>query len=208
MKIHGLRIYPQSVDILEGDGAPIFVHGSVSDDCSDFYYIFRPTAHLWCGHFFANDFGVSYEDNGRLKNPVPGLRKEFGANFVTGHLDIQTLVLRGDGFDNWGRQMNFCEAAYLPIFRETPTFELLKRVCWDPKFRLASETWPNEMRAMLHMWDDMYWQLFTTNRSDLDALIRAHTGDPKIKMYSVELDREFPDPSNQELQPATLSNET
>jgi hypothetical protein len=57
------------------------------------------------------------------------------------------------------------------------------------------------------MWDDIYWQLFTTERSDLDALMRAHTGDPKLEMYFVDLDREYPDPSNQQLQLATVSDE-
>jgi hypothetical protein len=51
----------------------------------------------------------------------------------------------------------------------------------------------------------IYWQLFTTEHTDLNALIRAHTGDPKLKMYSVDFDREYPDPSNQELQIAALS---
>ena len=36
MKIHGLRIYPQSVDVVQGVDAPIFVHGSVSDECSEY----------------------------------------------------------------------------------------------------------------------------------------------------------------------------
>jgi len=62
------------------------------------------------------------------------------------------------------------------------------------------------MRALLHMWDDIYWQLFTTERSDLDFLIRAHAGDTRLKMYYVDFDREFPDPSNLELKVAALSD--
>jgi hypothetical protein len=54
------------------------------------------------------------------------------------------------------------------------------------------------------MWDDVYWQLFTTERLDVDALLRVHTSDPKLKMYFVDFDQEYPDPSNQELQVATL----
>jgi len=29
------------------------------------------------------------------------------------------------------------------------------------------------MRAVLQMWDDIYWQLFTTEYSDIEILIRA-----------------------------------
>jgi len=54
------------------------------------------------------------------------------------------------------------------------------------------------------MWDDIYWQLFTTEYSDVEMLIRSHDGDPRLKMYFVDIDREYPDPSNEELRPATL----
>jgi hypothetical protein len=64
MKIQGIRIYPQSVEVVRGVGAPIFVHGSVSDDYSDFFYAFRPLAALWRGHVFANDFAVGYDERG------------------------------------------------------------------------------------------------------------------------------------------------
>ena len=104
-----------------------------------------------------------------------------------------------------GALLNFDEGALLPIFREPPTFRFLKRLYWGRNFRLTSETWPRQMRALLHMWDDIYWQLFTTESADLDHLLRAHAGDSKLKMYFVDLDREYPDPSNQPLRPAAFS---
>ncbi len=208
MKIHGLRIYPQSVQVVRGVGAPIFVHGRVSEDCSDFFYAFRSLASVWRGHLIAKDFGVSYDEHMKLEDPKPGLREQFGSSLVEADLDSQLLLLRGDDFERWGASMYFCEGAFLPVFREQPSFDLLKRMYWGRDFRLTSESWPTQMRSVLHMWDDIYWQLFTTERSDLDALLRVHAGDPKLKMYFVDFDREYPDPSNQELQPATLGNET
>jgi hypothetical protein len=206
MRIHGVRIYPQSVDIVKGDGAPIFVHGRVADDCSDFFYTFRPLAPVWCGHFFARDFGVSYDETGTLEDPLPGLREGFDSAFVAADLDSQLMLLKGDDFPRWGASMYFCEGAFLPIFPERPSFRLLKRL-WSRDFRLTSGTWPKQMRAVLHMWDDIYWQLFTTDPADLDILIRAHSKDPKLRMYFVDLDREYPDPSSEELQPAVSSHE-
>jgi hypothetical protein len=204
MKIHGLRIYPQSVEVVRGDGAPIYIHGRVSEDCSDFFYAFRSLAPAWSGHFFAKDFGVSYDESMKLEDPMPGLRQQFGSSLVAADLASQVLLLRGDDFERWGASMYFCEGAFLPIFREQPSFDLLKRLYWGRDFRLTSETWPGQMRAVLHMWDDIYWQLFTTERADIDALLRVHAGDPKLKMYFVDFDREYPDPSNQELQRATI----
>jgi hypothetical protein len=207
MKIHGLRIYPQSVNLVRGAGTPIFIHGGVSEDYSDFFYAFRPLASVWRGHFFANVFSVGYDRNMKMEDPMPGLREQFGASLVAADLDCQLLLLRGDDFEQWGPSMYFCEGAFLPIFGEPPTFELLKRLYWDRDFCLTSESWPSEMRAVLHMWDDIYWQLFTTDRSDIDALLKVHTGDPKLKLYYVDFDKEYPDPSNQELQPAAFRSE-
>jgi hypothetical protein len=208
MKIHGLRIYSQFVDVVRGDGAPILTHGRVSEDCSDFFYTFRPLASVWRGHHFANEFGVSYGENMELEDPMPGLREQFGSSLVAADLDSQLLLLRGDDFERWGPSMYFREGAFLPIFRERTAFDLLKRLYWSRDFRLTSESWPSQMRAVLHMWDDVYWQLFTTERLDVDALLRVHIGDPKLKMYFVDFDREYPDPSDQELQLATLSDES
>jgi hypothetical protein len=206
MKIHGVRVYPQSVEVVQGDGAPIFVHGSVVENCSDFFYTFRPLGSLWHGHLIANDFVVSYGERGK-EDPMPGLREQFGSSLFAADMDSQVMLLRGDDFARWGAAMHFCEGAFLPIFREPPTFDLLNRLYWGRDVRLTSETWPPQLRAVLHMWDDIYWQLFSVDRSDIEMLVRAHTGDPKVKMYFVDFDREYPDPSNEELQIAALSHE-
>lgn len=116
MKIHGLRIYPQSVDVVRGVDAPIFVHGRVSEECSDFFYTFRPLAPHWRGHIFAETFGVSYDETMKLNDPMPGLREEFGSSLVATDLDSQLMLLRGDDFTHWGASMHFCEGAFLPIF--------------------------------------------------------------------------------------------
>jgi hypothetical protein len=206
MKIYGLRIYPQSVEVVRGDGPTMYVHGSVSEDCSDFFYVFRSLATAWGGHLFAKDFDMSYDENMKLEDPMPGLREQFGLGLVAADQASQVLLLRGDEFEQWGADMYFCEGAFLPMFREQPSFELLKRLYWGRDFQLTSETWPVQMRAFLHMWDDIYWQIFTTEYSDIDALLRLHAGDTKLKMYYVDLDREYPDPSNQELQLAIVPN--
>jgi hypothetical protein len=201
MKIHGLRICPQSVNVLPGHGAPIFVHGSVSEECSDFFYIFRPLAPILRGHVVANDFTVSHGASGR-EDPIPRFRKQFGSSFVAADLDSQIILLKGDDFLKWGAESHFCEGAFLSVFPKNPGFAFLNSLCRNRDFKLNSTNWPSEMRAVLHIWDDMYWQLFSVEGSDIDLLVRAHAGDPRLKMYFVDFDREFPDPSDGELQPA------
>ncbi len=199
MKIHGVRIYPQSVKVVPGKGSPIFVHGRVSEKCSDFFYIFRAFAPVLQGHVVANDFGVSYGENGR-EDPIPEFKKHFGSGFVDADLDCQIMLLRGDDFLKWGAESYFCEGAFLPVFSRKPDFSLLNSLYWGRKFKLSSTNWPTEMRAVLHMWDDIYWQLFSVEESDINLLVRSHAGDPRLKMFFVDFDREYPDPSNCELQ--------
>jgi hypothetical protein len=52
------------------------------------------------------------------------------------------------------------------------------------------------------MWDDIYWQLFTTVRSDVEQLLAAHSADPRLGIYFVDLEKEYPEPSNLALQSA------
>lgn len=56
-----------------------------------------------------------------------------------------------------------------------------------------------EMAAVLHLWDDMYWQFFSTERSEIDLLIQAHAGDPALDLHHVDFDQEYPHPSNRPL---------
>ena len=185
MKVHGLRIYR-----------------------NDLLGIFRPVAAAWRGHIFANDFGVNINADGTLEDPLPALGSQYGPALVAADVRRQLVLLRGDDFCRWGASLSGNEGALLPIFRDAPPLELLSRLYWGPDFRLTPYTWPANMRALLQMWDGAYWQIFTTERSDIDALIHAHAGDQKFKMYFVDLEHEYPDPSNQELEIAVPSGAT
>jgi hypothetical protein len=207
MKIHGLHIYPQSVDVIPGERAPILVHGRLSEERSDFFYVFQPLAVALRDHVVVHDFAISYTELGVREDPIPTLRDRFGASLLDVDVASQLMLLRGDDFESWAETVYFAGGAFLPIFRETPPFGALKRMFWG-RFRLTSDTWPSYMRAVLHMWDDIYWQLFTTERSDLDVLIQAHRGDAQLKMYFVDLDLEYPEPSGQMLQSATSADES
>jgi hypothetical protein len=52
---------------------------------------------------------------------MPGLREQFGSSLVAADIDSQLLLLRGDDFERWGKSIHFCEGAFLPVFRGTPT---------------------------------------------------------------------------------------
>ena len=206
MIIRGLRIYPQTVEVKDAAGVPMYIHSHLSEDVSDLWYIFHPLVPALGGHVVADDFPLTLDASG-YEDPKPTLRERFGASLVAADVKTQIMLLRGDGFEQWAPDVHFTQGAFLPVFRAEPPFALLKRMFWEPgNFGMTSTTWPTEMRAAIHMWDDMYWQLFTTHRSDVDLLIRAHHGDPKLKLYFVDLDLEYPNPTGEELRPATLAD--
>jgi hypothetical protein len=207
MKIHGLRVYPQSVDVIRGEGAPILVHGGLSEEWSDFRYVFHPLAVALRDHVVVHDFAISYTELGVREDPILKLRDRFGASLLDADVASQLMLLRGDDFESWADTVYFAGGAFLPVCREIPPFDALTRLFWGGS-RLTSDTWPSHMRALLHMWDDIYWQLFTTEPSDLDLLIQAHRGDAKLKMYFVDLDLEYPEPSGRMLQSATAVDES
>ena len=126
MRIHGLRFYPQSTKVLRAHGARIFVHRHVSEDCTDFFYIFRPLASIWHGHLFAQTFAVGYDVELNRKDPMPALRGQYESSLLAAHVDSQLMLLRGEDFTRWGASMHFDEGAFLPIFRRRPTFETLE----------------------------------------------------------------------------------
>ena len=195
MKIHGLRLYPQTIDVIPGEGAPILVHGGLSEDRTDLSYLFQPLAPALRDHVVVHDFAISYSELGVREDPMVKLRQRFGASLVGADEPSQLMLLRGDDFDTWAEAMFFAGGAFVPLFRSVPPFADLKRLYWR-EFPLTSQTWPPHMRALLHMWDDIYWQLFTTERSDVDRLVEAHRADPKLKLYFADLDRNYPDPGD------------
>ena len=129
--IHGLRIYPQTVEVQQGVGAQIFIHGNLSEEVSDLWYIFHPLAAALGAHVIANDFPLRLGDDGEYEDPVLGLRERFGPSLVTADVKTQLMLLNGNGFADWAPDVHFTQGTLLPVFRTAPPFDVLKRVFWE-----------------------------------------------------------------------------
>ena len=206
-KIHGIRVYVASTKIVQGVDAPICIHDDVCGEHSDLFYIFRLLAPAFRGHFVADDFLLSYGQDGQLVDPLPRLRELYGPSLLDADISSQIMLLDGDGFEQWSEWMRNDGWAFLPVFQDRPSYAVLRQVFWGHP-RLDSESWPANMRALLHLRDGVYWQCFSIDRADIDVLVRAHAGDPKLDIYYVDFDCEYPDPSGQELQPATFGTDS
>ena len=75
MKIHGLRIYHPNL-----------------------LRIFGPVAAAWQGHTFASDFGVVFNADGTLRDPLPALRRTYGLALMAVDVKRQLMLLSGDKF--------------------------------------------------------------------------------------------------------------
>jgi len=96
---------------------------------------------------------------------------------------------------------HFTNCGCLPVFHQPPRFDLLRQLFWSPDFRFTRATWPFGVNFLLHEWDGgVYRQMFSAHAADLQVLIDAHRNDTRLEMYQVDLDREYPKPSNQQLQ--------
>ena len=197
MKIHGVRIYINCQTVLAVD-APMYIHDSLCHECNDFYFLFHPMAERWRGLLMADTFSATSNQQGGKEDPTPRLREQFGASLVAADLNTQFMLLQGDNFLQWAPTMTYCEGAFLPIFQEAPGFDVLYELFQN----LTSATWPARMKALVHMWDDAYWQFFSPDPSEIEFLIQAHARQKrKLEMYYVDFDREYPDPSNEDLKP-------
>ena len=207
MKIHGIRFYPQTVAIKPtGAGALIF-HGTLSKKFSDLYYIFRPLESDWTNLVLEANCVTLLGEACEEDQVIARLRARLGSGLEGVDIERLLALVRGSSFPMWAPQARSHQAEFIPVFKELPSPQFRKRF-HSASVKLRSSKWPKEMRALVHMWDDAYWQLFTTERTDINALIRAHSRDPKLKMYTVDFDLEYPEPGNTKLQPATLSDES
>lgn len=193
-QIEGVRIYGSPTDATD--------QRNRQRPRSEFQRLFERCESLWQGHSIVMDFGVTIGEGGQVENPVPGLKAEFGNSLVAADLESRLLMLDGNCFELWAPHLAHHPGTILTVFRRQPSLKQLRRLYWDRSFRLTSETWPTQMRAVLHEWDDTFWQLFSCVSSDIEGIVRTHGNDDGLSIHPVQIEREFPNPSNAKLKRA------
>jgi len=199
MTIGGVRVYPQTTKVERGaGGTPIFCHGRISHEVTDFYYLFSPMMHQWSGSYLATEFAVDLDEVTGEATPVAEVQA-LGRSIAAMDMERQLMVLQAATFNEWGKELHFFHGALIPVFWEIPDTELLRKFYWDETYMLSSANWPPPLRAVLHLYDDVYWELYSSLEADLQNFIRVHRDNPRLRLYHVELDAEYPTPSNKPL---------
>ena len=204
-EIRGLRIQPDSTMVGQG-AVPMLFHGNVSEDCSDFWYIFRCMVPVFDGLLFADSLGVVYEydESGNRVEQRALLGARYGRHVAACDEQRQLILLQGSGFMSWGMDRRFCQGAFVPLFGEAPSFDTVDELFRGSDEAIRSGAWPDEMRALMYMWDDIYWEYYTREPSDIDRLLLAHQDDRNLKLYRVDIGEDYPNPREVELPVARL----
>ncbi|MDJ0847384.1 MAG: hypothetical protein QNK04_03280 [Myxococcota bacterium] len=204
-EIRGVRIQPDSTQVGQVAGAPIFFHGRVSEDCSDFWYIFRCMVPVFDGLLVADEFSGGLDESGNRVEQRPLLEARYGRHLAACDEQHQLMLLRGSGFMSWGRSRDFCQGAFLPVFDEAPSSDTLHQLFRGSDAEIRSGAWPDPMRALIHMWDDIYWEYYSREPSDIDRLLLAHQDDRNLTLHGVDIREDYPNPRDVELPAARLA---
>lgn len=198
MRVYGIRVCPQSWLLPQSEGE------SEGENTTDFWYIFKHLAPRWPDCYFAAGFETVSTNRSGIEDPIQALRERYGPDFLAANLQRQTLLLRWAAFELWAVSKLSNEGFAVDVFKGPLSSGDADRLFRPNGLRSISGHWRPNQQAIIHCWDDIYWQMFTTDRSAINELIRIHDGDAKLKLYAVDFAHEFPEPSNRELQPAKI----
>lgn len=205
--IHGIRIYPNSITTLQGQDAPILVHGNVQNGVSDFFYIFRCMTPMLANHFVADNTSGQYDF---INQSDEGFIQSFDARspVVAADHGGQLVILDGSRFINWGPKRYNCQGAFLPVFRELPDFDLVRSVFDGNDKALQAGLWPGSLRGFFYMWDDIYWEFYSVERADIHRLAAVHGDDKALTLWEVDIALDYPEPRDVSLKRARPSETT
>jgi len=170
---------------------------------SDFLYIFRAIAPQLSNLLVARAFSSEVSGSGQVIPQRPHLEEEYGESLVDLDEERQLMLLDGSRFLSWASKFRCQEGEFLPVFEEAPKFELLETLFWRSDEDIQAGRWPQEMRSLIYMWDDIYWEYFSTRRADVETLIATHYGDDRLSLHISDISVDYPEPRNLELSRAT-----
>jgi hypothetical protein len=191
----GLRFYRSSVRQTRGNGVPILVHGQIEPGRSDFDVIFRCLYPRWkplC--ILSEHWRFEPEQRRDMLRHVRG-----GMIWANG--DTSLILHHARVLERRGRSMQEFEGNTLLLYAEPPP----ETLSWEEYLCIAGHgerSYPAAIRTVLHNFDGIYWEIYSTDPSDLDLLISEHRGNDALQMFRVEFGADFPTPGNRSLQRA------
>jgi len=199
MKIFGIRFYPTSIPVDSNGDAPIFLHGTVEDNRSDFDLIFEPFYSMWEDFVFLDDDrSIRIFDSKLSEEEEESLYAEMDSYILdsrkNGEWQSDSNLVKSSIFQKFGKYVYEFEGGGFCLLREgTPLDRALEidHQIWAPE-RL--EDLPEEVICLIQNWDGVFWQIFTKEVTYLQKLCAVHGNSEALPAYWVELSKDFPNP--------------
>jgi hypothetical protein len=199
MPVLGIRFYPTSFSVESGIGAPIFVHGTVDHNRSDFDLIFEPLYSDWEGSLFLDQDGIiRISDSELSEEEEDGLTAEMESYIheerKNSNEHIKSKLVNSSVFRRFGRYVYEFEGAGFCLLRIGTTLEKaieIERYVWS---RESLDDLPSEAICLIQNWDGVFWQIFTKDPNLLQRLCDTHCNNASLPAYWVELSKDFPIP--------------
>lgn len=185
--IHGIRIYPQTVTEHNSGGVSLYTHVPLDDQKSEFECIFYPLWDYLDGKIVALDF---YSMIGQ--DPLPELKEKYGNAIKRVDEENHVVFLDGSLVSLWAHSVLVSEFASLAVFKKCPEGSLTQSLFRSLHFKLSSANWPDSLLLAIHMWEDVYWQIFAPEGNVLNDMVKGLSvqGDC-FEIYETNLENEY-----------------
>jgi len=191
--MQGLRFYNQAIEEQNWSGAAAFIHHPLTGNHSDFSYLFNGVLPLLNGGWiFPRDMVWSCDDYdseavvktiGQLEQ-FPGALSSDRLGELANHVDddwntvfVHHNPKKADALQS-RKQLNRSGSDYGVLQNMIESGEV----------------------TLMHSWDGVFWQIFSSHPGVISQLIKQHCDDKKLAVYCVNFAMEYPNPSNQKLQ--------
>lgn len=190
----GLRFYRSSVRVERGKGVPIFVHGEIESGRSDFDFIFKCLYERWSARFVLSEH-CCFAENDRedvLMHVKDGL--------IWANGETSLLLHEGSFLPSFGREMPEFDGSILVILRDC----IDQGFTWKKFLDLANGNLVEvgdsaAVCGIVHNFDGVYWELFPADAEELEILLTTHRGNKALKMFWVDIAKDYPTPANRSL---------
>ena len=195
--VRGLRFYRSSIRRVDEGGTPMFLHGQIEPDRSDFDLIFRPLYPRYEGKFMLSAHEIFSADT-QEESLANVQRRLVWANGRT-----SLMVHDASALDFMGPTMEEFQGKDLLIWNDLPHPSMTWQDYLGIVYAPGERRWPPSLHCLLHCWDGIYWEIFTTDESELRELLKAHRDRAALQIFHVDFALDYPNPVRTELKPAT-----
>jgi hypothetical protein len=192
----GIRFYPSSILVEWDDGTPLFIHGTVQKQRSNFDLIFEPLYPLWkdCVLFDHDADLFRIFDPDLTEQQEAHLYNRLDSYVIERYYGRARRLMACAVFGEFGRYVYEFEGTGFCVFEPGTSIEQAVSIDNEIWGQASPQSLPQGVVCLLQNWDGVFWQIFSSSPDYLKVLQAAHGGSQVLSPYWVELAQDFPSP--------------